>query len=226
MRKTDSKAIEYDPYGCFSFAADARAEDAQVCTLGSFLAGLQEDHKEDWLYHGSNDGSLVEFHPQQSESSTDFASKKAVFATDLLPLAALYAIINRNGLKSRVNGCFLHAECLYYYYSIDHVSKSIDDILTHGFLYTFDKSHFFVDPSDPHHWACESSVKPCNVLKPNDVPFCSELWMHDSNSLMEKINTDGYKGVPFFRDRRIYWHRPERFENAQPTDAAATRHGQ
>jgi len=157
------------------------------------------------LYHGSNDGEITHFSPRQNQSSTEFASKKAVFATDLLPLAALYSVILRTGLNSRVNGAFYEGERLLYFYAISHV-QPIDQVLIPGFLYILDRSEFSVDPGDPHHWACEHEVKPLQriSISPEDIPFCREIRTHDQKALLLRIESQGFDGFPFYDDPEVY----------------------
>src|SRR5206468_2507012 len=118
-----------------------------------------------------------------------FGSLKAVYATDAVHLAALYAVIRRAGLSSRVNGIFRSVGVEYLFYSIEHEAADPARYLCEGWIYVFRRGDFSVDPDDPHHWASERAVTPLRRVRVSsaDLPYRREIWHHDRRRLLERI---------------------------------------
>jgi hypothetical protein len=217
----EPKTYLFDPYGCFTFNPNCQEQSVKIyshnCINNKKFNELINNFNSEYLFHGSNDGSLKLFSPKSNHSSTQFASLKAVFATDLIHISVLYAIIKREGLYSRINGCGYKNGIEYYYYSISHASKVLTDILIDGYIYVFDKRQFIADPEDVHHYACLNEIRPIHRIKisPKEIPYASEIWMHDLDNIVEKVKSGKKLITPNFKDRKLHWFCPERIKSAQ-----------
>ncbi len=154
------------------------------------------------LLHGSGNPDIDEFEPRQSNDTTEFGNRQAVYAASdgLWPL--YFAVVDRdNGVTSLINACvhLIAADDTrhgpYYFFSINGDALA-RQAWRNGMIYVLPRATFEAQPLMPHQdgmvevqqWASLVPVRPLAKLAvtPADFPFLEQVRGHDLAVVSER----------------------------------------
>lgn len=166
------------------------------------------------LLHASNNPSIHEFEPRQSNDSNPFGNRSAVFAASDGIWPMFFAIVDRSRPCSMVNGCVRVTDATgvrsapFYYFSISAQVRAAESWRS-GTLYMLPRDSFEQHPVERKHdliyeaqeWASLKPVRPYAKISfaPHEFPFLAQIHGHD-DALIARRAQDDPDGWPWLED--------------------------
>lgn len=167
------------------------------------------------LLHGSGNPGIAEFEPRQSNDTSEFGNRRAVYAASDGIWPIYFAVMDRDRyVTSLMNACFRISEGdgkwsdPYYFFSINEDALPYKPWRT-GTVYVLPRDGFQQQPPDDYRgvemeiaqWASPVAVKPLAKLtvQPEDFPFLDNIYAHDPKVIQQKAALDR-DGFPWLDD--------------------------
>jgi hypothetical protein len=177
--------------------------------LWTWLSWLCDTHG--FVAHGTGNADIAVFEPRQSNDTSWFGNRKAVYASSDALWAMFFAIMNRPTVPMRivnsaisvwVNGSLEPR----YFFGSTQTDQTLE-AFRNGWLYLLPSATFEREPADEslgfafesHHLASLESVRPAFrvSITPSDFPFLDHIHTYDNDALSQHAagDPDGFPWI-------------------------------
>lgn len=141
---------------------------------------------QDVLLHGTSGHDVERFVPR-AQTDFDGSHTEAVFATDDPIWPIFFAVVNRDVVRSLVNGCFHLRGERRYFFSVSADPRA-SGTWRDGWVYVLPRAPFQRHPSGPE-WLSPVAVEPLERIHvtPRDFPFLADVVAHTPGESLPRV---------------------------------------